>query len=347
MLRYRIATLAAAIVLIAMLCLPFSAVSFNGDNAVLLDEPTTLSMTYFRDGVSYSRPKIPWVAGRSGKAVYLNGEDAFLQANGPLPATDELTVSLWVNLSATPAVEDNAALISITGEDEANTFLVFSPNDYAANETISIQGAMLRMKASGYNFAIGRTVNDNGLSPLEPGWHHIAIAWSDAALQFYVDGVCWAMRDEVIGPRAFAPKRLVLGRNLRSGIQGGYCQCAVDQVTVFNRHLLKSEIVALCGGIPAPTETTTTVAATTVPPTTRYQPSTPADPYRQDNQLWLLSIPVGAIVLIVLTCFGRRNIQQTEDPENAVEDVFYEDETVKKYFKEDVLMYDPPKDKRE
>ncbi len=346
MLWYRAMAVVAAIALIAMLCLPFSAISFIGDNAVLLDESATLSMTYFRGNVSYSRPKIPWVTGHSGKAIYLNGENAFLQANGPLPATNELTVSLWVNLSATPAVEDNAGLISITGEDEENTFLVFSPNDYASNETISIHGAMLRLKAPGYNFAIGRTVNDSGLSPLNPGWHHIAIAWSDAALQFYVDGVCWATRDTVIGPHAFAPKKLVIGRNLRPGIQGGYCQCAVDQVTVYNRHLLQSEIATLCGDIPKPTNTTT-LATTTAPTTTRYQPSTPADPHQPDNQLWLLSIPIGAIFLVVLTCFGRRNIQQTEDPENAVEDIFYEDETVKTYFEKDVLMYDPPKNKRE
>jgi rhamnogalacturonyl hydrolase YesR len=181
---------------------------------------------------------IGFEAGRRGQAVAV-GKGGYVV----LPARPEMlrgpgSIELWLKLPFKVSATDpgQRAILHVEGE----TPLV----DSLALCTIYNE---LRVRMKDHVGHLNGTAEGN-IEAWEPGqWHHVAITWGEGRVRLYLDGVEQTRPDEGKKPGdgftdypAGGQTRLNLGWRFGNW----YCECAIDEVTIYGRALAAEEIAA-------------------------------------------------------------------------------------------------------
>ncbi|MFC5468014.1 DUF5695 domain-containing protein [Cohnella suwonensis] len=179
-----------------------------------------------------------WAAGQSGNAVSLNGSTGYVSMpNGIANGATSFTVAAWVKANSL----SNWTRIFDIGTGTTN-YMFLSPQPGAA----------------GLRFAI--TTNGNGseqqissTTAFPTGvWKHVAVTISGSTGRLYVDGVQVATNASMtLNPSSLGnTTQNWIGRSQYSG--DPYFNGSVDDFRMYSRALSASEITALYGGTPTP-----------------------------------------------------------------------------------------------
>jgi hypothetical protein len=173
----------------------------------------------------------PPASARSGKALELNGTDAYGWLHEPLPDMKELTIELWAFHVANGS---NASVIFMDGDSDVfNTFLLNVAPDFigiAANKS----GAVLR-----HSFNPGMLY----VAPaIDRAWHHIAWVMEPARSPVYLDGKPGWTVEESGSNVGYHASRPSLGRSFVAG-RHGFFRGYLDNFRLWSRALTAEEVV--------------------------------------------------------------------------------------------------------
>ncbi len=264
--------------------------------AITEPEEGILPLIFCRNTTDLTAGDVTWEEGRDGQAAMLDGTSTYFRGEGTLLQGEALSFSLWVNWLDADTLPTGQRLLSIRGADRNARYMALSPNGGENGE-----GLCLEMQVGADTVAL----NADNPTPLPAGWHHIAVVWEDTSLRLYLDGVLLDEKIAPASPDSFDVQQMCVGKGMRS-VTDGFSHAAVDDVYLYNRALTSAEVATLAG-LPEETTTTTDSTTTTTATTAGVTASTlPAgaivpDPLQPTNQLWLLGVPVVALLLLLAT----------------------------------------------
>lgn len=179
------------------------------------------------------------IAAQSGKALSLNGRDAYAWLDHPLPDMDELTIELWSKYTPTSSSSLGIILMDATP---------VSGNDFVMSrkaESIGIRAD----KSGGRLSDEGASVNPIG-PHLGEGWHHIAWVMEPSRSRIYVDGQL-EVEVETSGTNiGYHAQRPTLGRWYdESTRSSGFYRGSIDEFRIWTRARTAEEIT---GGMTEP-----------------------------------------------------------------------------------------------
>jgi len=175
-----------------------------------------------------------WVAGKIGKALKFNGEDAFVEvSHSEVLVPDEFTIEAWINPAGlTPASTDPKIL------DRGPMIL----SKYGGNW----KGYILLLEGGSGKPSIHIDTPENEIAavakePVKVGtWYHIAGTYDGKKASIYVNGVLQNSAEaEITHDEGIS---LFIGK--ASWFDGGYFQGTIDEVKIYNRVLSADEIKA-------------------------------------------------------------------------------------------------------
>lgn len=183
------------------------------------------------DGSSHQRTLVATgdpsldAVGYEGSAVEFDGSDDWLSHPETLVDTsDSFSVAAWVN----PATADAAATVLSQQGEQADGFRL----------GVTAEGTW-SFSASG----VGGPGSVGSAEQVEPGvWTHVAGVYDAmrGQLRIYVDGVLSGAADHADATRVQGP--FVVGRALENGVHTEFFAGAIDEVRVYERDLLGSEV---------------------------------------------------------------------------------------------------------
>jgi len=189
-------------------------------------DTNTLSGDYAYLSISYANPTAPWITGKSGNGISLNGTGVYGEANdsASLGITGQLTLEAWVNPSTvTPAYQT----IVHKGTSPAENYGLYLEQDELYFEWIN----------SGTRSTATTSANMQNNT-----WYHIAVVfnYSGNSVKLYVNGTQMASSST---PSDLLTDIGVLRIGANSSA-GNYFNGTIDDVAIYSRAKSADEIAA-------------------------------------------------------------------------------------------------------
>jgi len=181
------------------------------------------------DGIFVGDPK--WVPGRLGGALEFDGDDYLNCGNGPsLQIQDEITIAFWFKVDA----------FSNTWE----AFMAKSDSAYRASRGDGT-GNATHMGISGTSAGGGNGWFNGTVIVTGGEWHHYAATYDGAEGKIYIDGVL-DVTSPGTGRINLSSSDLYIGEN--SGATGRFLHGLMDDVRIYSRALMDTEILGIMSG---------------------------------------------------------------------------------------------------
>jgi hypothetical protein len=178
-----------------------------------------------------------WVAGKSGKALHLDGGDGFAALPADIMAgVHDFTIATWINLDQI----DTWSRIFDFGNDTEN-YMLLTPRGFDNNGPM-----VFEIKVNNNSEQVRASTG-----ALSTGWQHVAITRSGTAVSIYLNGALVGFRPNV----AQSPADLGNTANNWLGqsefATDAHLKGAFDEFQIFDLALSEGEIAALAGVTPA------------------------------------------------------------------------------------------------
>lgn len=299
----QLSALAATLCLLVCPVMAANAVSYDANGflpAIQEPEEDILPLIFCRGTDDLTASAVQWQEGRTGQGVYLDGQDAYFRADGDAFTGDAFTLAFWVNWVDGDTAPGGQCLFSLRGSNRDTRNITMVPAD-------AEHGLMVTAQCDGiiHQLAIDR--------PLVSGWQHLSITWKDSTLRFYINSRLVGETTEFVSMSTFAPRQFCLGKGMRTG-QSGYFHGLFDDVFLFNRELSRDELRDIVKAsleenpIESDKEEGSSADASASLPegsaeenSAQQQEIIPRDPLFPENRLYLLVIPVVAVIGILAT----------------------------------------------
>ena len=171
-----------------------------------------------------------WAAGKSGKALKFNGEDAFVEvSHSEILAPDQFTVEAWINPERFVSSDQWKFGPIILSKYAGNwKGFVLQLQDNTGNPTLMISTPEVWVRAA-------------SLAPVKTGkWSHIAGTYDGKTAKIYADGVLAGSAEaELTHDEGIS---LIIGKG--SWFDGAYFTGVIDEVKMYSRALSADEIKA-------------------------------------------------------------------------------------------------------
>ena len=181
------------------------------------------------DGIFVGDPK--WVPGRLGGALEFDGDDYLNCGNGPsLQIQDAITIAFWFKVEAF-----------------SNTWEAFMAKSDSAYRTSRGGGTgnATHMGISGTSTGGGNGWFNGTVIVTGGEWHHMAATYDGAEGKIYIDGVL-DVTSPGTGQINLSSSDLYIGEN--SGATGRYLHGLMDDVRIYSRALIDTEILGIMAG---------------------------------------------------------------------------------------------------
>ncbi|WP_129688260.1 family 20 glycosylhydrolase [Gottfriedia acidiceleris] len=162
-----------------------------------------------------------WTIGKFGSAVSLNGTSQYLSLGGT-EITGDWTLGMWVNGRSNTTKSAEALVSGPTSSIKANQW----------NKTGKVGFSVFGVKDSSFNYKL----------PTTNTWVHLTFVGTSAGTSLYVNGVLQqTLPDKLNCPMSYVGAEIQPG----TGSKTSFFEGSIDQLTIVDRALSASEIVAL------------------------------------------------------------------------------------------------------
>lgn len=209
---------------------------------VLVDEPETETdgVYYYADGKKVQPHTFGWMAGHTGKALSLDGQNQYLRlASAKALALEEFTLSAWVKLRV-----DKVGANLLTVYKNESRFLAVSPHVQDAERGINGWYMEWQDREGEPVTAFVPAAAGTTLAPAVGQWLHVAVVVSDTEFSLYLDGVRYLTKPvetdyDEIGLSQFVVGGGFYGEPLLDGL--------LDDVALYPTALGAKQVAALAG----------------------------------------------------------------------------------------------------
>ncbi len=218
----------------------------GGDSALptpltLVDEwsaQTIDGVYYYNNGKKVSPNTFEWVAGHTGQAVALNGEDQYLRISAAEAlALEEFTLSAWFNLRA-----DTVGAKLLTVYKNESRFLTVSPHVQDTERGINGWYMEWQDRVGEPVTAFVPAAQGTTLAPAVGEWHHAAVVVSNTEFSLYLDGMRYLTQTVETDYSEIELSQFVVG----GGFYGEpLLNALLDDVAVYPAALSAKQVAAL------------------------------------------------------------------------------------------------------